>query len=379
MGRKSVLISGAGIAGSTAAYWLARNGWQVTVVEKAEAMRSSGNPIDVRGDAASVAHRMHIWPALREKATRVDRLVVVDETGRPRIAMDTRQASEPDREVEVPRADLAAALLSAARGEAEIVVGDSISELTQDEAGVDVRFASGSTRRFQLVLGADGLHSAVRRLTFGPEENFASPFGMYVGTMRTALDAGDPRELRLFNRPGISLSLHPGAGHPLAAFIFRSNEHLDRLDPQARKRMVESAYEGRGWICDDVTAEWAAADDVYFDAVTRVTVPVWTRGRVSLLGDAADCVSLLGDGSSNAIIGAKTLADALAAHPADHRTALTAYEAAQRPLIRAAQRRAGTNSHFLVPASRIGLGLRNASMRLASLTRRPSEHADAQA
>jgi 2-polyprenyl-6-methoxyphenol hydroxylase-like FAD-dependent oxidoreductase len=373
MTTKSVLISGAGIAGSTAAFWLARTGWEVTVVEKADSIRSSGNPIDVRGDAAAVVHGMGVWPTLRAAATSVERLVVVDGAGRPKITIDTRNTTDPDREVEVPRADLAATLLGAARDHAEVVIGDSITGLGQDASGVDVEFDRAAPRRFDLVLGADGLHSGVRRLAFGAEKDFSSPFGMFVGTMHTRLDTPDPHELRLYNQPGVSLSIHPGTGDPLAAFIFRSDEQYDHHDKDARKRMIREAYAGRGWVSDLAVAEWDAADDVYFDAVTRITMPTWTKNRVTLLGDAADCISLLGEGSSNAIVAAKTLADALAEYPDDQNAALAAYEATHRARLRTFQRQAGANSRFLVPSTALGLAVRNASMRVTSLVHKASK------
>lgn len=367
MTKKRVLISGAGIAGATAAFWLARTGWEVTMVEKANAIRSSGNPIDVRGDAATVVHAMGVWASLREAATSVSRLVVVDAAGRPRITVDTRDTVDPDLEVEVPRADLAAALLDAARGYADILIGDSITELRQDAGGVDVEFDKGSPRRFDLVLGADGLHSGVRRLVFGPEEDFASPFGMFVGTMHTHIDTPDSHVLRLYNQPGISLSIHPGAGNPLAAFIFRSTKPYDHHDKDASKQMIQETYHGKGWVSDQAVAEWVKTDDVYFDSVTRIAMPTWTENRVTLLGDAADCISFLGEGSSNAIVAAKTLADALAASPDDYPTALAAYEHTHRARLHTFHRRAGMNSHFLVPNSRAGLAMRNTSMRVTSL------------
>jgi 2-polyprenyl-6-methoxyphenol hydroxylase-like FAD-dependent oxidoreductase len=373
MTQKSILISGAGIAGATAAYWLARTGWQVTVVEKAAGLRSSGNPIDVRGQAATIVHQMDLWPRLQQASTGVNRLVILDGTGRRRAVVDTRGTPDPTREVEVARADLAALLLDAAQDDAEIVVGDAITELTPDAGGVEVRFEKGSPRRFDLVLGADGLHSGVRRLAFGPEHRFATPFGMYVGTMPTTIDGGgEAHEVLLFNWPGISLSIHPAGGKPLAAFIFRSKERYDHHDPHASRRLVKDAYSGKGPLSDQAVAEWLAADDVYFDAVTRIDLPSWTRGRISLLGDAASCVSLLGDGSSNAIVAAKTLSDELFAHPGDHDAAFAAYEATHRRRLRPFQRRAGVGSHFLVPTSALGIQLRNTGLRLAAPLARKS-------
>ncbi|HET8589893.1 MAG TPA: FAD-dependent oxidoreductase [Nakamurella sp.] len=363
---RSILISGAGIAGSTVAYWLARTGWEVTVVEKAGGSRSSGNPVDVRGEATAVARAMGIWPVLQQQATHTARLAFVDARGRTRAMVATRRGPDPEAEVEVARSDLAAALLDAAAADAEIRFDDAISGLRQHHDGVDVEFLAGAPRRFDLVLGADGLHSNVRRLVFGPESAYARPFGMFVGTVRTGIRPDDPHTVLMYNEPGASFSLHPSGGDPLAAFIFRSRQHYDHRDPGAPARILLGAYANAGWIVPQVLDQWRAATDVYFDAVTRITLPRWSTGRVALLGDAADCLSLLGDGSSNAIVAAKTLADALAAQPADHAAAFAAYEARHRTRLRRYQRGARIASHFLVPATRPGIALRNTGARLVS-------------
>lgn len=358
----SVLISGAGIAGASSAYWLARAGWQVSVVEKAGAARSSGNPVDVRGEAAVIARAMGIWPQLEAAATAVTRLVFVDAAGRPRAVIGTRQGPGDRDEVEIARADLAAVLLAAASNEAEIIVGNSIAALDQDAHGVDVAFESGARRRYDLVLGADGLHSNVRRLAFGPETRYARHFGLFVGTVRTMITTGGPHEVLMFNEPGRSLSIHPAGGSPVAAFIFRGKHGFDHRVPAAGKHLVEQAYAGAGWVAPTVLDEFRASDDVYFDAVTRIDLPSWSRGRIGLIGDAANCLSLLGEGTSNAVVAARTVADALAS--SDIVTALANYESTHRRRLRRYRRGARLASHFLVPASGPGLALRNAGVRV---------------
>ena len=368
MAIRTALISGAGIAGSAVAYWLARSGWEVTMVEKARGTRSSGNPIDVRGEATMIANAMGIWPKLAAAATGVTRLVFVDGRGRHRATIDTRQSASDRDEVEVPRADLAAALLEAATPDAELLQGDSIATLHQDADGVDVEFETATPRRFDLVFGADGLHSNVRRLTFGAESTYSRPLGMFVGTVRTNVDIENQRHVLMLNEPGRSLSVHPAGGSPLAAFIFRSREPFDYRDSAAGKRLVAHAYADVGWVSDQVLAEWQASEDIYFDAVSRITMPTWTRGRISLVGDAADCLSLFGEGSSNAIVAAKTLADALMSHSGDHAIALALaeYEATHRRRLSRFRRGAYIGSHFLVPASGPGIALRNAGVRIAN-------------
>src|SRR5580693_9106056 len=220
MKQRTVLISGAGVAGPTLAYWLAGAGFRPTVVERSEGQRSSGNPVDVRGEAMAVAERMGVLPRLRAAATSVSGLAFVNAAGRQagRIAVGKADGGE----LEVARASLAAVLYDAARERAEFVFGDSIAALHQDAAGVDVTFAAGAPRRFDLVVGADGLHSRVRRLVFGPSSRYMRHLGMYVATVPLGGPAGDPSTVLMYNLPGRSVSVHPINGNAMAAFIFRS-------------------------------------------------------------------------------------------------------------------------------------------------------------
>jgi 2-polyprenyl-6-methoxyphenol hydroxylase-like FAD-dependent oxidoreductase len=178
----TVLICGAGIGGSTLAYWLGRRGFEVTVVERVTRPRSSGNPVDVKGPAVEVVERMGIMPQLRAAASVVDRLTVVDAAGRRVTGVRTKafQGSAGDREVEVPRADLATILLTAAAEHAEIRWGDTITGLEQTGAGVEATFDQSGSGRFDLVVGADGLHSTVRGQVFGAESHFMRHMGIYA-------------------------------------------------------------------------------------------------------------------------------------------------------------------------------------------------------
>jgi 2-polyprenyl-6-methoxyphenol hydroxylase-like FAD-dependent oxidoreductase len=220
MKQRTVLISGSGVAGPTLAYWLARYGFRPTVVERSEGQRSSGNPVDVRGEAMDVAERMGVLPRLREAATSVSGMAFVTASGRRlgRLAVGRTDGTE----LEVPRADLAAVMYDAARERAEFLFGDSIAALRQDAHGVDVTFDKGAPRRFDLVVGADGLHSAVRRLVFGPASGYLRHLGMYVATHQLGYAAADPSTVLMYNLPGRSVSVHPVNGNAMAAFIFRS-------------------------------------------------------------------------------------------------------------------------------------------------------------
>jgi 2-polyprenyl-6-methoxyphenol hydroxylase-like FAD-dependent oxidoreductase len=369
MKHPTVLISGAGVAGTTLAYWLAGCGYLPTVVERADGQRSSGNPVDVRGEAIAVAERMGTLPRLREAATSVSSMAFVSASGR---RLGGLRLGGPDgAEVEVPRADLAAILYDAARERAEFSFGDSITALRQDTGGVDVTFATGTPRRFDLVVGADGLHSAVRRTVFGPESRYVRHLGMYVATLPLGRPAADPGTVLMYNMPGRSVSVHPANGSAMAAFIFRSPAipGLDNRDIAACKQIVLDAYRGGGWELPNLLDQLSAAGDLYFDAVSQVRLPAWSRGRVVLLGDAASCMSLFGNGSSLAITGAATLAEALDATPDDHATAFRAYETRHRVRVRPTQRGRLIAGALLVPATSAGIAARNLAVRLVARPR----------
>jgi 2-polyprenyl-6-methoxyphenol hydroxylase-like FAD-dependent oxidoreductase len=372
MKQRTVLISGAGVAGPTLAYWLSRYGFRPTVVERSAGQRSSGNPVDVRGEAMDVADRMGVLARLRAAATSVSGLAFVDASGRRvgRIAVGKADGTE----LEVARADLAAVMHDAARERAEFVFGDSIASLQQDAAGVDVAFAAGAPRRFDLVVGADGLHSGVRRLVFGPASGYVRHLGMYVATVPLGYPAGDPSTVLMHNLPGRSVSVHPVNGNAMAAFIFRSPAipGLDNRDTAACKRVVLDAYRGGGWELPRLLDRVSAADDLYFDSVSRVRLPSWSQGRIALLGDAASCMSLFGNGSSLAITGAATLARALAATPDDYTAAFRAYEAEHRVRVRPTQRGRLVAGALLVPATRAGITARDLAVRVLARSPAPT-------
>ncbi|GLZ79745.1 oxidoreductase [Actinorhabdospora filicis] len=363
-----MLVSGGGIAGSTLAFWLARNGFTVTVVEKAAGTRSSGAPVDVRGEALDVAEGMGLVPELRELATRTDRMTVLNRSGR-RVG-SLRLPTNDANGVEIPRGDLAAVLARAAvdTGAVEYLNGDHITAITQDDGGADVTFAAHPPRRFGHVIGADGLHSGVRRLVFGPERDYVHGLGLFVATTALPDEDPDPREVLIHNTPGRALSVHPSRGRALAAFIFRGDTTAhDHRDTAAHRRLVRDSYADAGWRAPELAARAAEAEDLYLDAVARVVTPTWSRGRVALVGDAASCVSLFGDGSSTAMVGAHTLAEELARGG----DALARYESRHRVRTEAKQRGVGLASGLIVPGSGAALAVRNLGVRAVSLVRRP--------
>ncbi|GIG00264.1 FAD-dependent monooxygenase [Catellatospora citrea] len=364
---QTVLISGAGVAGPTLAYWLARNGFTPTIVERAAGQRSSGNPVDVRGPAFPVAEKMGLLPRLRAAATATTGLAFVDAQGRrkSRVDLSVNRAAE----VEVPRADLAAIITDAVSGSAEIVYGDSISALSQDGSGVDVTFERGAPRRFDLVIGTDGQHSTVRRLVWGPETDFVTHRGLYVATLPVERELNPTTDVLLYGMPGRLASVHPVRGDGgIAALIWRGRPvpGYDHRDTAQHKRIVEQAYAGGGWLVPELIERVRDAGDLYFDTVSQVRLDTWSRGRIGLLGDAASSVSLFGEGSSLAMAGAYTLARTLAEHRDRPEQGLKAYEHEHRKLTAPRQNGFATAATLMVPATRFGVALRDNGARLVT-------------
>jgi 2-polyprenyl-6-methoxyphenol hydroxylase-like FAD-dependent oxidoreductase len=360
---RKALISGAGIAGSTAAYWLAKNGFQVTVVEQARGTRSSGSPVDVRGPAKNVAERMGVMSQIREASTQVRDMVFVNARG-PVMSRVAVGAWAETGDVELPRGDLASVLRAAVPDEVEFEFGNTVSALDQDADGVTAEFTSGPPRRFDVVIGADGAHSGVRALAFGPQSDYVTHLGVYVATL--PFDGETGSDLVMYNTPGRAVAIHPARRRPIAAFMFRAPQipHFDHRDLDQHKRLLCDAYAGAGWRVPELLDRVRAADDVYFDSVSRVQVPTWSNGRVVLVGDAASCMSLFGDGSSLAMTGAFTLADALTD---DIPSGLRDYEARHRPQRAAKENAVTLAANLFVPATRVGIAVRNVAVHVMPL------------
>ncbi|MEU3620055.1 FAD-dependent monooxygenase [Streptomyces sp. NPDC006872] len=372
MKKPEVLIVGAGIAGPALAYWLSRNGYRPTVVEHARQLRSGGGAIVVKGPAIPVADRMGILPQLRGLATRNRSLTLLDPNGRRILQLPLTSDEAPT--VEVTRADLSEVLHRSAQTEAEFLFDDTVTALDQDGDGVDVTFRRSAPRRFDLVVGADGMHSTVRRLVFGPERQFVSDLGLYGATVPLEPDAiEDPSEMTMLTVPNRMLVVHPSRTTPLAIFTFRAAQPAphDRKNIALHKQTVADAYaDVRWWRAPELVAAFLDHPAPFLDPLTAIRVPSWSRGRVVLLGDAAAATALLGDGSSMAMAGAYALAEELAAHPGDHARAFAAYESRLRREVGPRQRRVGLLSRLMVPRTRPGLAVRNAVGRAVGRTNR---------
>jgi len=298
----------------------------------------------------------------------VTALSFVNRSGRQvgRVNMRALQRATGSRDVEVTRTDLAAILYQASRDLAEYMFGDTVTALSQDGGGVDAAFEKAAPRRFDLVIGAEGLHSATRGLAFGPESEFVHHAGIYVATMPLNALAEHKRVVVMYNAPGRMAAIHPVRGRALAAFIFRHPpvEGFDHRDIEQHRQMLTHAYAGDGWRVPELLERVRAAGDLWLDSVSQVRMDRWASGRVALVGDAASSVSLFGDGSTLAIAGAHTLAEELTATPADPGPAFARYETRHRALVDPRQGAIATAARLIVPATRTGIAARNLASRL---------------
>jgi 2-polyprenyl-6-methoxyphenol hydroxylase-like FAD-dependent oxidoreductase len=374
----TVLISGASIAGPALAYWLHRYGFAVTIVEKASAPRGGGYPIDVRGTAIEVAERMGILPRLREAHVDSRRLTFLDAEGGEVTSLSPHAiaGSVEGRDLEVPRGDLAAILHTTTHDRVEYVFNDAIDTLDESGRGIDVTFRSGTQRTFDLVVGADGMHSHTRELLFGPEAQFHRHLGYRFAVFTMPNTLGLSRELLMWNAPGRAAALYAtgGAHDPVHAFL---NVHLPAPDHHLRDRkaqaaVVTEAFAGSTWQLPAILDAMHRADDLFSDTVGQIRMPTWSKGRATLVGDAAYAPSFLtGQGTSLALVGAYMLAHALATNPV-HTKALAAYESAVRPFVTANQALVDHGAASLFPTTPEALAHRNAGLRKLTDIPRPT-------
>ncbi|GAA1870023.1 FAD-dependent monooxygenase [Pseudonocardia ailaonensis] len=358
---RTILISGAGIAGPALAASLARAGNRVTVVERAPALRTGGSAVDFRGEVhLEVLRRTGLLEPLRAQQTGGSPWSFVDDAGHE---LATLPASYAGGAIEVRRGDLSRTLAAAADG-VEYLFGDSITALRDGPHGVEVGLASGVERVVDLVIGADGLHSAVRRLAFGPEERFVRHFGYRVAGWDLPNTLGADRTTVLHSVPGRTAALtadphDPGTARAL--FVHAATGDLPR-DRPARLDELREAYAGVGWWVPELLATLDAATDVYVDAIARVRLPRWSQGRIVLLGDAGYGATLGGMGAGTAVVGAYVLAAELAATP-DHAVAFARYEDRLRRYVTRCQRGAAGAGKFLAPRTAAGIALRTRIFR----------------
>jgi 2-polyprenyl-6-methoxyphenol hydroxylase-like FAD-dependent oxidoreductase len=356
-----ILISGASIAGPAVAYWLNRYGFATTVVEQAPTLRTGGYAVDFRGPThMTVLERMGILDELRRLDTGGSPMRFINQSGDEQFSLPAEFAGG---DVEVLRSDLSSVLYEHTRHRTEYIFGDSIASLADSGDGVNVTFERTTDRTFDLVIGADGLQSNVRRLTFGNRTDVVSFLGYYVAGWDVPNDVGASTTALMCNVPGKLASVAADHRNPARAstmFAFASPPlHYNRRDTEEQKRILRTTFADMGWHVPTLLEGLSTTSELYFDSISRVDIEPWSRGRVALLGDAAHGATLGGMGTGSAIVGAYILAGELADADGDHHRAFTQYEQKLRRYATRCQdggRRAG---QFLAPSSALRLRVRN--------------------
>jgi 2-polyprenyl-6-methoxyphenol hydroxylase-like FAD-dependent oxidoreductase len=385
MENRDVLVVGASVAGPTLAYWLRRYGFTPTVVERTPSLRAGlgGHAVDLFGPAVDVAERMGVLPQVVDARTQTEVLSFLRPGKRTiDVNMDQLTAGVSDRHVEVMRGELASILYEATRVEVEYVFGDTIRAIEETPDAVEVTFERNAPRRFGLVVGADGLHSIVRRLVFGDERQFLHYIGGYFGVFTVPNYLNLDGRMALHTTPGKVVGMYPvrQTGEARAGFLFRREQPFvyDHHDKEQQKALLRQVYAGDGGEVPRLLAELDHAQDLYFDSISQVIMNGWSRGRVTLVGDAGYSPGpAVGGGTTIAMVGAYVLAGELSRAGGDPAVALPRYDAAMRELVRRARKLGTTTMRTLIPATpaqvRLMIGMMRVVPRLpAAFQRRVS-------
>jgi len=361
---KTILISGAGIAGPALAFWLKAGGFEPTLVESAPRLRSGGYVIDFWGLGYDLAERMGLLEQINRVGYHASELRIVDDRGARITGFDTKVFGEltGGRYVSLARSDLSRLLFERIRDKVEVIFGDEITQLQSHADHVELRLRNAGERRFDLVIGADGLHSRVRRLAFGPEERFEKRLGYAVAAFEAqGYRPRDEDVYVMYCQLGRMLGRFAlRDDRTLFLFVFATDSPSTPATLTQQKAMLREKYRDGKWECPRILDELDRTTELYLDNVSQIGIESWSRGRVALAGDAAFCVSLLaGQGSALAMISAYVLAGELAradGHPGE---AFARYEALLRDYIGIKQRGARRFASAFAPTTAWGLHFRN--------------------
>jgi 2-polyprenyl-6-methoxyphenol hydroxylase-like FAD-dependent oxidoreductase len=360
------LISGLGIAGPALAYWLHRAGADVTVVERAPHLRSGGYVIDFWGAGYSVAERMGLLPRLNMRGYFVKEVRFVGADGHRvgGFSASMLRRTLHNRFVSLPRSELSAAMYDAIADKVAFRWDDSITAIEQEPGGVRVSFERSPAERFDLVFGAGGLHSPVRALCFAPESAVETSLGFMVAAFSArGYPHRDDDVYMSYGEPGRQASrFSMRDDNTLFLFVWRDESGADAAahTADARRSLLRARFGDMGWETADILEAMDSSDDLYFDRVSQIHLPSWTKGRVALIGDAAFCPSLLaGEGSGMAMTAAYMLAGELKRANWDYHAAFSNYERLLRPGIEKKQRAAVRFASSFAPKTEFGITLRN--------------------
>jgi 2-polyprenyl-6-methoxyphenol hydroxylase-like FAD-dependent oxidoreductase len=369
MNAKTVLISGAGIGGPTLAFWLRKAGFEPTLIERAPALRSGGYVIDFWGLGFDIAQRMGLAAEIDRVGYHMREMRIVDGRGERVAGFGTRVFREltGGRFVTLGRSDLSRLIFERIKGAAEVLFDDEIVELQDHGGHVQVQLRHSGDRRFDLVIGADGLHSKVRNLVFGPQQQFEKHLGYFVAAFEArGYRPRDEDVYVIYSKPRLMLgrvALHDD--RTLFLFVFAADTAIPAtLDQSAQKALLRRVFGSDAWELRDILRELDRTPELYFDRVSQIRMDRWSRGRVALTGDAAFCVSLMaGQGAAIAVTAAYVLAGELAAANGRHQGAFAKYETRLRAYVGSKQQGAEFFAAAFAPKTRWGLFVRNQMIR----------------
>ncbi len=369
-----IAINGAGIGGPTLAWWLSRQGHEVLLLEKAAGLRSGGYVIDFWGLGFEVAEKMGIIPQVMEAGYQVGEVRFVNDEGDRSGGFSTHvlDSLTDGRFTSLRRSDLSRILFEKAAPHVETIFGTSIAAIEPGTFGLDIELENGVRRRMDMVVGADGLHSRVRHLAFGPQWSYEVPMGYHVAACEVQ---GYPHR-----DEGVYLS-HARPGRQISRFSLRDDRtlflfvFLDKFMPegephndQDRRQILQQVFDHAGWEWREILDAVHEAENIYFDRVSQIRMDHWSQGRTVLLGDAAASVSLLaGEGTGLAMTEAYVLAGELKNAGGDFLQAFDAYQRRLRPILQRKQLQAEKFASSFAPETALGLGFRNLVTRLLQI------------
>ncbi len=367
-----VLISGASIAGPVLAYWLARYGFEATVVERAPQLRKTGgHAVDLFRPSMEISEKMGVLPTIEALTTGTDAMTLYREGARRPAHIDLSRLVNvaSDRHVEIMRDDLSAAYYDAGSDHVEYLFGDSITAISPDG---EVTFEREAPRRFDVVVGADGLHSNVRRLVFGEDAGRTQFLGGYLAVLSVPKMIAAEGEMILHVGAGRLAGLYTAQAldDARALFMFRSKTELEyhHRDALRQKELLRAAFAGMHATVDGWLDELDGTPAFYFDSITQLQMDSWSRGRVTLVGDAGYCPGpAVGGSTSLAVLGAYVLAGELAQARGDHVRAFAAYEQELGETVRRSRAFARGAAKTLLPGSRAALWATTRGLQLVSL------------
>ena len=365
---KKVLISGASIAGPTLAFWLNRFGFEVTIVERAESLRLGGQNVDIKGAAQKIAQWMGIEEEIRAADTGELGVRFVDENDVVKAALPKGESNLGTSELEILRGDLVKILYKHTKDHVEYLFGNQITALNEKDDTVSVTFQNGEIRDFDLVICADGIRSRTRQLIFG-DEPFVRPVGLYVSYFTIPRGPSDSRWARWYNATNARvIFMRPdNEGTTRASFSFMSEPMgYEKLSLDEQKQLLRDKFSDAGWEAKRVLAAMEENSDLYFDAISQVIAPRWSKGRCAMTGDAAFCPSpLTGMGVSLSVVGAYILAGELSRH-ANYADAFAAYDKAFRPYVTKIQKLPPGVPWLAHPKTKMGIFFLNTILNVIS-------------